>query len=89
MRKPIEKIKARLEDIWEEAVLLERERESEENARVQAFEKGQQFGVDNCPVCFHRESGGTDEATLKMVIDEVKKEFPKNKKLIEFLSRLQ
>lgn len=85
MRKPIEKIKARLEDIWEEAVLLEREKEQLENS----FERGKQEGIANCPVCFHRESGGTDEATLKKVIDEVKKEFPKNKKLIEFLSRLQ
>ena len=85
MRKPIEKIKARLEDIWEEAVLLEREREKYAQARQKAYELGQSA----CPVCLHRESGGTDEETMKRVIDELEAKFPKNTKVIEHIKQMQ
>lgn len=85
MRKPIEKIKARLEDIWEEAVLLEREREKYAQARQKTYEQGQR----DCPVCFHRESGGTDEETMKRVIDELEAKFPKSVKVIEYIKQMQ
>ncbi len=85
MRQPIEKIKARLEDIWEEAVLLERDRERHAQAKQKAYEQGQQ----DCPVCFHRESGGTDEETMKRVIDELEAKFPKSRKVIEHIKQMQ
>lgn len=85
MRTPIEKIKSRIEDVWEEAVILQRALEKSNKLREDAFRKGQ----DDCPVCFHRENGGTDEETMKRVIDELEAKFPKSKKVIEHIKQMQ
>ena len=82
MRSPIQKIEGCLEDLHEIAVTLA-------NERAMAFKLGKETGIKECPVCLHRESGGTDEQTLKIIIEKIESKFPKNKNILEFLKKLQ
>lgn len=82
IKPPMKKMVELLEDIHGLALMMEQQ-------RINAYQKGHAEGEKHCTVCEHREQGGTDEKTIKLVVDAVRQQFPEQKKVIQFIKNIQ
>ena len=82
MKTRLTRVKERLEDIQDMFFELE-------TLRVNAYTQGYNDGANSCPECKAREQHGTDPQTIKKVVEEVRLEFPKEKKVVEYIKKIQ